>query len=257
MDPKILTEGGWKAIAAKFKIKDNGLQRALATYEKLDDNAHDECLKTIASVGQLASALKKAKEVAAAAPVAKYLSDLTSAAESEKNDVSKAKTAAAKQAATDKAQAAAKQKDQQAADDEEQEQGDYKTKLLSAFAKVKTAKDQVYQFMICDSKPHCGLMIAKRISPQHKDELTKVTGGGKKFLKPGTVEFADGHFVFNMDQPVPGLARKLQDSIKNFTGKKFPIMVGSESADDQEAAGGPAGLRLLHLPLPPHLRSPR
>ena len=30
MDLKILTESGWKATALKFKIKDNGLQRALA-----------------------------------------------------------------------------------------------------------------------------------------------------------------------------------------------------------------------------------
>jgi hypothetical protein len=29
MDPNLLTEGGWKAIAAKFKIKDNRLQKAL------------------------------------------------------------------------------------------------------------------------------------------------------------------------------------------------------------------------------------
>lgn len=234
MDVKLLTESGWKAVAAKFKIKDNGLQRALATYEKLDDQAHDECLKTIATVSQLANALKKAKEVAAAAPAAKYLDDLARAAESEKNEVTKAKAAALKQASADKAAAAAKQREQAAAEDEDEEQGDYKTKLLNAFAKVKSAKDQVYQFVICDTKPHCGLMIAKRISPQHKEELTRVTGGGKKFLKPGTVEFADGHFVFAMDQPVPGLARKLQDSIKNFTGKRLPITLGAESVDEQE-----------------------
>jgi len=37
-----------------------------------------------------------------------------------------------------------------------------------------------------------------------------------------------------MEQPVSGLARKLQDSIKNFTGKKLPIMVGTESAEADE-----------------------
>ena len=38
MDPKLLTENGWKEIAAMFKFKDNGLLRALADYEKLPDD---------------------------------------------------------------------------------------------------------------------------------------------------------------------------------------------------------------------------
>src|SRR5437868_5949962 len=108
MDPKALSENGWKAFVAKYKVKDNGLQKALATYEKLDDDAHDECLRTIAAVSQLANTLKRAKEVAAAAPVLKYLSELASAAETEKSDVAKLKAAADKaQADADKAKAAA------------------------------------------------------------------------------------------------------------------------------------------------------
>ena len=60
MDPKLLTESGWKATASKFKIKDNGLQRALAAYEKLDDDEHDD--RIAGSPGeQLADALKRAK----------------------------------------------------------------------------------------------------------------------------------------------------------------------------------------------------
>jgi hypothetical protein len=41
MDAKLLTQSGWKSISDKFKIKDNGLQRALAAYEKLDETKYD------------------------------------------------------------------------------------------------------------------------------------------------------------------------------------------------------------------------
>jgi hypothetical protein len=59
MDPKLLTENGWKNVLQKSKIKDNGLQRALAAYEKLDRDNHDIRLKGIASISQLGSALRK------------------------------------------------------------------------------------------------------------------------------------------------------------------------------------------------------
>jgi hypothetical protein len=265
MDPKLLTENGWKTIVAKFKIKDNGLQRALATLEKLDENAHDDRLKAIAAISQLANTLKRAKDVAAAAPVVKYLGDVTGAADTQKNDVTKLKAVAMKaqadadkaKAAADKAQLAADEakaaadkkqsdlqsKDQAAQDKEDEEQGDHKTKLLMGFQKAKVAKDVPYQFLVCDTKPDLGLMIAKRINPAHKQELTKVTGGGKRFLPVGTVEFQDGHFVFNMEKPLPGMARRLQDSVKKHCGKKFPIMCGTEraGAEDEPEAGAAPG----------------
>jgi hypothetical protein len=96
MDPKLLTEMGWKATAEKCKVKDNGLQRALSAYEKLDDDEHEDRLKGIASLKQLAGALKKSKEVAAAPGAGKYLADLISAAESEQREITKAKVLAEK-----------------------------------------------------------------------------------------------------------------------------------------------------------------
>jgi hypothetical protein len=41
-----------------------------------------------------------------------------------------------------------------------------------------------------------------------------------------------------METPATGLARKLQESVKHFTGKKLPIMVGTEACDADEE--GPA-----------------
>jgi len=245
MDPKLLTESGWKATASKYKIKDNGLQRALAAYEKLDDEEHEDRIEGIDSVSKLAGALKRAREVAAAPDVVEYLDDVIDAAESEKHEITKAKAVADKAEAMTQKKAGAEAKkadedeeeeeeEEEEEDDDEEEDEDYAAKLLAAFQKLKGAKDTSYQFLVCDAKPVCGVMVAKKITPKHKEQLTKATGGSKRFLPVGTCSFQDGKFTFSMDKPVTGLARKLQDSIKNFTGKKFPIKVGTEAAEDDE-----------------------
>src|SRR5438132_12232363 len=116
MDPKLLTESGWKTIASKSKVKDNGLQRALASYEKIDEQQHDERLKALASVNQLAGALKKVKEVTALPDVVDYLADLLGAADAGKTEITKAKAAA------EKAQALAQKKAESEAKEKEQEE---------------------------------------------------------------------------------------------------------------------------------------
>src|SRR6266404_2969102 len=98
MDPRLLTESGWKAMAQKWKVKDNGLQRALATYEKLDEKEHAERLKAIGSVSQFAGALGKKPEVAAIPIVANYLEDVGGAAEYEQREITKAGVMTAKKA---------------------------------------------------------------------------------------------------------------------------------------------------------------
>lgn len=252
MDAKILTENGWKATASKFKIKDNGLQKALAAYEKLDDAAHDDCLKGIAAVSQLAGALRKSKEVAANPATAKYLADLCSAAEAEKSDVTKAKAAAVKAAASAK-QADAEAKAQSKSDDK-QDSGDYSAILTAALQKLRGTKGATCEFVVCDANP-VGLMVARKITAQHKAQLTELTGS-KRFLPVGTCTFQDGKFCFTMDQQVAGLARKLQDSIKNFTGKKLPIVAGAELADDKDAPAAAAAETAPQPIAPPKLGKP-
>jgi hypothetical protein len=245
MDAKLLTESGWKAIVQKFKIKDNGLQKALVTYELFADDAPDGRLKALANVTQLAASLKKVKEVAAVPAAAKYLADMLTAADAEQRELAKLKALAEKTAATvKKNEDDAKKKgadEDENEKEEEEEEGDYAKRLLAAFQKLKGAKDLSYEFIVCDAKPHCGLMIARKITPKHKEELTKLTGS-KRFLHTGTCTMVNGKFSFNTGQPVTGLAKKLQDSIKNFTGKKLPILVGTESAegDEEQSSGGQA-----------------
>src|SRR5258707_2784956 len=190
MDAKLLTENGWKNISVKFKIKNNELQKALAEYDKLDDDAHDELIDCVAEIKQQALTFKKSKEAAAAPAVAKYLTDMVSAAEAEHRDVSKEKAQAEKEAMTQKkADAEAKKRDAAGdsdnedaeAEEEEEEDDEYHVALMAAFQKLKGAKDVAYEFIVCDAKPHPGLMLAKKITSKHKAQLSKITGT-KRFL---------------------------------------------------------------------------
>src|SRR5579859_1249935 len=115
-DPKLLTENSWKAVAAKFKIKDNGLQKALAIYEKLDEEKFDERTKAVGGISQFVAALKKDKATAAIPDVVKHLTNVASAAAAEQTEIAKAKAIAEKSAA-----AAAKKADEAAKQGESEE----------------------------------------------------------------------------------------------------------------------------------------
>src|SRR5262245_27235416 len=123
-DSKFLSEGAWKVLALKNKIKDNGLQKALADYQKLEDEDYDSLLECIASVKECAVALKKNKEVSARPEIVKYLAGVVSAAEAEQRDLVKAKDAAEKaNAALVKAEAMIRKKaETEAGEDDETEE---------------------------------------------------------------------------------------------------------------------------------------
>src|SRR5438128_1356717 len=103
MDAKLLAESGWKGMVAKYGVKDNGLQKALAAYEKCDGQEYEPRLKAIGTVSQLAAALKRAKEVPGNEDIADYLTDLAAAAEAKKREIAQAKVVAEKAAKTEEA----------------------------------------------------------------------------------------------------------------------------------------------------------
>src|SRR5260370_30801636 len=121
----------------------------------------------------------------------------------EKDEIDRDKAAAEKTAVLTqkKAEAEAKQRDEDEEEsaEEEEEEGDYAAKLLAAFQKLKSAKDLAYQFIVCEAKP-LGLMVAKKISPLHKAQLIKLTGG-KRFYPLGTCAFVEGKYHFTMEEP--------------------------------------------------------
>jgi hypothetical protein len=237
MDPKLLTESGLKAVLSKNKIKDNGLQKALAAYEKLGDDEYDDRLQQLAQVSKLATTLKKDKEVAANKQVVRYLEDLLAAADSEEKKLDKEKAAAKKTAAAKKEKEDKKKEDDDE-DDKEEQEGEYGDQLLTAFRKVKSMNGSPMSFIFCEARPLPAIMLARRISSKHRKQLTEITGGSKKFLHLGTCHYEDGKYVFTTDQKVAGLVRRLQMSVKNYTGKKFKFLHGDETADDDGEGEG-------------------
>jgi hypothetical protein len=239
MVSKLLSEDGWKAVAQKFKIKDTSLQKQLVLLEMFDENEYADRLKGLASVSQFANVVKKSKEAAANPEVIKYLASLLGAVESEQREVAKAKAAAEKTQAETKKKADAQAKEQGQGGAEEAV-GDHAANLLATFQKLKSSKGLAYEFVVCDGKP-MGLMVAKKITAMHKAQILKLTGSTRIF-PVGSCSFAEGKFNFAMEKPIAGLARKLQESIKSSTGKKFPIVAGTESAEgeDDQPAGGAA-----------------
>lgn len=242
MAANLISENSWKDVAQKFKIKDKELQQALSFYEsKIEENDFDLRLKSLGRISALAGNLKRAKEVALLREVVKHLTDLVAAAETEKSNIYKQKAAAAKTEALnkkrDEAPATAGEEE-----GEEEAQGDYGELLFKAFQKLKAAKNVAYEFVICEAKP-LGLMLAKKITAQHRATLSKVTNS-KRFQPVGTCLFQDGKFNFSFVKPVSGMARRLQEAIKAHTGKKLAIRVGTESAEaeeDEQAQKPPAG----------------
>ena len=225
---------GWKTVVAKFKVKDNGLQKALAAYEGLDEDKFDERLKALVVVGQLADKLQKVKEVAAIRDVDKYLDGVLACVKAAPGEIKNAKALAEKKAAEAKKQ---EQKAQQAAGQEEEEEedetGDSITKLKKALQALKLSK-KPYFFLVCDAKPY-GLVVSKkdiRMNLQAKKELAELAGGSTRPPKSGECRFENGKHVFEMEKPPSGLARILQKWIKDSIGVGLKVMVGTESGDE-------------------------
>jgi hypothetical protein len=94
---KYLVESGWKAVLqqAKDKVKDNGLQRALASYGKLPAEKYSERQTSLQLITKLADALNNPKGHFGIKPVADYLSSISAAAAKEAQDLGKEQKASA------------------------------------------------------------------------------------------------------------------------------------------------------------------
>src|SRR3954462_8350035 len=180
MDSKALTESGWKSMAGKYKVKDNGLQRALANYEGTDEEDHSERLKGIAKVNQLAAALQKSKDLAGNDAVTDYLDAVQDAADAEQREIARSKQTATK------AEAEAKK--------QEKEEDAYEAKLMAALQKLKSSSGLSFEFLVCDGPEQCAVIVAPAIGSPHKAQLTRLTGGGKRFFGPGICRFEDGKY---------------------------------------------------------------
>lgn len=106
-----------------------------------------------------------------------------------------------------------------------------------ALHQLKGNEELEYEYLVCDAKPIPAVMVAKKITPKHKEMLTEATGGSKKFLPIGICYSEKGHIVFEPEAPSSGLVPKLKLALNQHTGKKHPIRVGDESSEGEGATG--------------------
>src|ERR1043165_4099599 len=161
-----LTESDWKANSTECKIKSAAVQKALADYDKLDDDdGHDELLDAIADIKNEALELKKSKEVSSNPAAVKYVAEIIAAAEAEHREVTKDKTETEKAAKkVGGASAVAKSEASDNGEDDVMGKDSPIGKLVSlAMQQLKSNEDLEYEFIVCDAKPVPGVMIAKKI----------------------------------------------------------------------------------------------
>jgi peptidoglycan hydrolase-like protein with peptidoglycan-binding domain len=255
MNPKtILTEDGWDEVAPPTcKGKDKELRSALMFYWSLEDDDFDFRCKALVKIVALAGKFKTAKEVTGCPDkkvvdvAVKHLTDVINASKAKQAELTKAKAEAGKakalaaktealtQKKSDEEAKKREEEEEEGEEEEEEEEGDSFKKLTSALKTLKLSK-KPYYFLVCDAKPY-GLVISKkdiRKNAQARKELAQIAGGSTRPPKVGECRCDGGKYVFEMEKPPSGLARILQKWIKDNTGLGVKVMVGTESAEDEE-----------------------
>jgi hypothetical protein len=232
MSEKHLTEQPWKLLATKNQIKDNGFQKALVSYGKLERSKDPaKAAEFLSDLSELALKLKKAN--ATIKEVTTYLDEVVK----EANKTRQAIAALPKPEGREK-------------EEEEEEGADIKARLVNAMKKVKAMQGgEPIGFVACVAKPFYGVLLAKsaseRIGTPHKKTLTELTGGTKFFL--GDCVFENEAHTFIVESVPAGLAKNLKKSLKEFTGLAYKLRVrdiaGAVIADgDTEVADEEAGV---------------
>ena len=205
MSEKHLTEPPWRALVAKLKLKDPGLQKALAAYGKIDaEKDSAPALEWLAEITDQAVKLKKANPAIKEATA--YLDEVI------------------KEAMRTMQALAAKPKVEP---EDDEESADIKVRLLNSLKKVKAADGGALPFVACVAKPFYGILLGKsptdKIGPSHKKLLADLTKGTKFIV--GSCVFEHNAHTFVAD-PVPtGLAKNLKKSLKEFTGLTCKVRV--------------------------------
>jgi hypothetical protein len=248
---KVLNQSAWKDVLAKNKtVKDNGLLKVLAEIAKLEDDDHEEAQAVLGEVQKLVAQLKKAKEVAAAPAVAKFLTELSGAADTAQRDVAKAKAEADKAA---KAEAAAEKKAEAAkkgGDDEEEEFEDSPELLTSKLKPLLklVAKGERMHALVAKSGKNVVVMLSRKpIPPARRKMLAEELGGGTTKYYPGHCHLEAGAVTFVLKAEVAGLAKLIKAALLIQTGKRLTKVKcrgedGDDDDGDDEEGGALAGM---------------
>ena len=216
---KVLNDSAWKEVLAKNKtVKDNGMLKALADIKKLGDDDHDNAQKILDDVVKLTAQLKKSKDTSPA--VAKFLAELSSAADVAMRDIAKAKAEADKKS---RAEAEAKkQAEKQSRDDEgdgEEESSELlTTKMIPLLRQVN--KGEIMHVLVARAGKQVAVMMSRKpIPPARRKLLADELGvsGGIKYFGGHCVK-EGGATMFVLKSEVAGLAKQLKLALLNQTG---------------------------------------
>jgi hypothetical protein len=230
---KFLTDGGWKDVAAKNNVKDNGLLKKLADFKRVDDDKHDDALKLLDEMLKLASQLKKDKKTPPAA--AKYLDELVSAAETAVRDVAKEKVKAdkAKAEAEKKAHAEAAKKSKD--DEEETEASELLTTKLKPLLRLVTKGEKMHALVAKSGKKVVVLLSRKPIAPSRRKILADELGGGSTKYYPGHCDLEAGVTTFVLKAEVAGMSKLIKTALLEQTGLRVnKIKCRGEDGDDDD-----------------------
>ena len=220
---KVLNDAAWKEVLAKNKsVKDNGMLKALADIKKLGDDDHDNAQKILDDVVKLTAQLKKSKDTAASPAVAKFLAELSSAADVAMRDIAKAKAEADKKARAEAdAKKQAEKESRDAEDDGEEASSELlTTKLIPLLRQVN--KGEMMHVLVARAGKQVKVMMSRKPIPPARRKLLAdelgVSGGVKYFA--GHCVKEDGATTFVLKSEVAGLAKQLKLALLTQTGMR-------------------------------------
>ncbi len=235
---KALGDAGWKDVAAKNKLKDNGLLKALEKLKRLADDDHDEAAKTLDEVSKLATLLKKDKAVAAVPAAAKYIAEMLGAAEAAQRDVAKSKaehdkaSKAKAEAEKKAAEAAAKKGDE---DDEDEESPELLTSKLKPLLKLVAKGETMHALLAKSGKKVIVMLSRKPIPPARRKMLADELGGGSAKYYPGHCGLEAGATTFTLKAEVAGMAKLIKLALLEQTGLRVNrLKCRGEDGDDDD-----------------------
>ena len=231
---KQLNDAGWKVIASKSKIKDNGLLKALEMLKKVDDQEKpDEAAKILAVVNKLALALTKDKTVAPLDDVVKYLGDMLGAVATTERAVEKAKAAAENKAA-------AKAKADEGEDDKEDDEDAASKELLTTKQLPllrMVLKGQKLETLVAKSGKKVVMMLSRKpIPPARRRILSEHLGGGSAKYYPGVCSLEAGTVTFTLSAEVAGLTKLVKAALLQQTGLRVnKVKCRGDDGDDKDS----------------------
>jgi hypothetical protein len=235
---KFLSDSGWKDVAAKNKVKDNGLLKELADYKRLGDDKHDDLLQSLDQIVKLATQLKKAKDVAAASGAAKYVGDVIDAAETERRAVVKAKADYDKGAKAEADKKAKAEADKGGGDKEDEEDEEASTLLTTKMVPLlrQVVKGETMHTLVASAGKEVVILLSRKpISPARRKLLADQLGvsGGVKYF-PGHCIREEGMTTFVLKTEVAGMAKKLKLALLQQTGLRVKLRCRGEDGDTDE-----------------------